>query len=622
MDKLGRYQIIEEVGRGAMGVVYRAQDPIIGRDVAIKAINKEFLATVDSGAQEYLERFRREAQVAGGMNHPNIVKVFDLGDDFIVMELVRGRTLAALIESGRLGQAAALRVIDAVADALSYAHGLGITHRDVKPANVMIQDDGTVKVMDFGLARIESSRLTAAGAVLGSAAYMAPEVILGRPADPRSDVFSLGVLAYEALTGKRPFTGKTISVIMTSIVREPPNPVTAAAEAGPLDQVFARALAKEPTQRFTAAVELAAALRAAAQGVALRPEPAGGPTAGEASVVVVDADELRGGSASEETMVLADVPPADRSEGGPAGVGEATTRIVKGDDGASTLALAESPLLAGRPAAVARPETPSTKGTDDGASTLAFAKSPLLGDSGPAPPAEREATPQAPAGDATAAYGPLAPLVDQAPEPVAIAATTPPPGRRSRVPLAVAGLVVLALVGGLGLAGVIGWRLFAGRAATTGEPAPPVGTPTPDEAQAQDIVPGETGTPEPTAAPETRRPEPTSPPRPWATPRTAPRPTQTAPPPTAPVEKVTPPRRLSGRSPDLPRGTPLPASVRVEFLVREDGTVADARVVESGGEALDAACLEAVRGWRFQPAKRGSVAVPFRQQHGFTFRER
>ncbi len=618
MDKLGRYEIVEEVGRGAMGVVYRAQDPVIGRDVAIKAINKEFLATVDSGAQEFLERFRREAQVAGGMSHPNIVKVFDLGDDFIVMELVRGRTLAALIESGRLEQAEALRVVEAVADALSYAHGLGITHRDVKPANVMIQDDGTVKVMDFGLARIESSNLTAAGAVLGSAAYMAPEVILGQPADTRSDVFSLGVLAYEALTGRRPFTGKTISVIMTCIVREPPKPVAADAGAGPLDQVFAQALAKEPGQRFASAVELASALRRAAQGTAPRPEAEVGEETGEASLLLVDAEEVLGSSAGKETMVVA--------EGATAGDGEATAVIAKGNDGAKTLALAKSPLLSGEPAA--QPVTPQRSqadaaGRDDGASTLAFAKSPLLAGE-PAP----EAPPPTQAGDATAAYEPLATRVDGVPEPVVTTPTPPATGRRGRMPLAVAGLVVLVLLVGLGAVGVIGWRFFAGHSsATTEEAEPPAAAPAADEAGARDVsVPDEPATPEPTAPAETVRPEPTPKHPPHAPPaarvtRTAPPSSRPAPVP-APPEKVTPPKRLSGRSPKLPRGTPLPASVLVEFVVREDGTVGEARVAESGGEALDVVCLEAVRDWRYQPAKTGGVAVSYRQQHRFTFRDR
>jgi TonB family protein len=604
MDKLGRYQIIEEVGRGAMGVVYRAQDPIIGRDVAIKAINKEFLATVESGAREFLERFRREAQVAGGMSHPNIVKVFDLGDDFIVMELVRGRTLAALIESGKLGQAEALRIVETVADALSYAHGLGITHRDVKPANVMIQDDGTVKVMDFGLARIESSNLTAAGAVLGSAAYMAPEVILGQPADPRSDVFSLGVLAYEALTGRRPFTGKTISVIMTSIVREAPQPVAGSTGGTPLDAVFARALAKEPGQRFVSAVDLASALRQAAQGATIQPETADGEGEGEASIVLVDAEEILDSSANEETMAVAGVSPSGVETGvvpsetgkgdvSPTGEGEATTVIVKRDDGASTLALARSPLLPDEPA-----------------------------------PPQPEAAPPAPAGDATVAYEPLAPRVDPAPEPATIALTATPPtsGLRSPAPLAVAGLVVLLLMVGLGTVGVIGWRWLSGRVATTAEPEATAGTPTPEEAGAPNaIVPDETATTEASVPPETAPPQPTPHPKPRATPRPSPRADRTptpSPPRTAPAVEVTPPRKLSGRTPEVPRGTPLPASVRVEFVVREDGTVTNARVLESGGEALDAACLAAVRDWRFQPAKRGTVAVPYRQEQGFTFRER
>jgi len=414
-----------------MGVVYRAKDPIIGRTVAIKAINRSFLASMEVQADEFLERFQREAQVAGGMTHPNVVKVYDLGDDYIVMEFIEGDSLSALIKGGRLSQARALEIIAEVASALDYAHAQGIVHRDIKPANIMIQSDGLVKVMDFGLARVESSDLTAAGAVLGSASYMAPEIILGKRADPRSDIFSLGVVAVEALSGKRPFAGKSVSVIMMSIVREPPLPASQMNLPDAFDSVFAKVLAKEPDDRFQSAVELAKTLQAAASGTPVGVAGTDAPGAaapGEASMTVVRADELvsEPDEAGEETMLVTEPGEAEAAAPDP---GEATTLMADAEE-----------------------VTPAPE-ADASEATMLMADAAAVGE----PDEEMD---------------PLGDLVQDIPEPVSIELPavspleTPAPGPPRGLVLAAVGLIVVLCLVGLGW-----WGLTRGAAPATGEDA-------------------------------------------------------------------------------------------------------------------------------------------------------
>ena len=260
-ERFGRYEVIDELGDGAMGRVYRAWDPAVNRVVAVKTIKSEYL-TRDT-ADEYLKRFRREAQSAGGLNHPAIVRVFDLGDDFLVMELVEGRTLHRLIrEEGRLAPEKALRLLAPVADAVDHAHRAGIVHRDIKPANVMVDPGGQPKLMDFGVAKIEASVMTTAGQILGSPSYMSPEQIAGENVTSRSDLYSLAVVAYEMLTGQPPFQGKTITQVIYKVMHEAPPPPRQwnAALPARYDDVFARALAKDPAARFPTAAEFVAAL--------------------------------------------------------------------------------------------------------------------------------------------------------------------------------------------------------------------------------------------------------------------------------------------------------------------------------------------------------------------------
>lgn len=264
--KIGKYEITGVLGRGGMGVVYRAEDKRIGRQVAIKTLTENF-----SGQPEMLERFYREAQ-AGILQHPNIVIVYDLGDEdgvpFIVMEFVSGEPLDKLIAAGRPATIIEkLTIIEQVCLALGYAHHRGVVHRDIKPANVMVQQDGVAKIVDFGIARVQGSSseggLTRTGNVIGTIHYIAPERLRGRPFDGRSDIFAVGVMLYLMLTGQLPFTGEDMAVLQ-KLVNEPHPPLSTYLSNYPpvLDAIIDRSLAKDPEQRYATAEDFAADLHA------------------------------------------------------------------------------------------------------------------------------------------------------------------------------------------------------------------------------------------------------------------------------------------------------------------------------------------------------------------------
>ncbi len=262
--KLGKYEIRSELGRGAMGVVYEAYDPLIERIVALKTIRPE--ALLGAHAAEILARFRREAQAAGKLTHPNIVGIYDFGEDggvwYIAMELVKGRELKDYFEKNeRFATADIVRILSQILSALGYSHKLGVVHRDIKPSNVFLLADGTVKVADFGIAHVESSELTQVGTVLGTPAYMSPEQILGLPVDGRSDLFSVGVILYQFLTGERPFTGNA-TITMRKVLEEDPLPPSRfnVQIPGAMDAVVRRALAKKADERFQTAEEFVQAL--------------------------------------------------------------------------------------------------------------------------------------------------------------------------------------------------------------------------------------------------------------------------------------------------------------------------------------------------------------------------
>jgi serine/threonine protein kinase len=260
--KLGRYEILSELGKGAMGVVYRARDPMLDRTVAIKTVNM----ALDPGEMaDYEARFNQEAKAAGGLNHPNIVTVHDIGKSgnmaYMAMEFLEGRELRDLMSPGApLAPARAVEIAAQVAEGLAYAHQHGVVHRDVKPANIMILKNGMAKITDFGIARMRMAEVrTQTGVVLGSPRYMSPEQVAGKRAAPRSDIFSLGVILYEMLTGKPPFTGEDVTSIMFQILNLVPPPPSTINPAVPavLDFIVAKALAKPADDRYADASELA-----------------------------------------------------------------------------------------------------------------------------------------------------------------------------------------------------------------------------------------------------------------------------------------------------------------------------------------------------------------------------
>lgn len=273
--QLGRYKILDEIGRGAMGVVYLAKDPLIGRLVALKTFR---MGSALSGREleMFRARFIREAQSAGILSHPNIVTVHDVveaseeGVTFIAMEYLRGTNLKEMLASEqRLSLDDTVHVVSEVAQGLEYAHSQGVVHRDVKPANILITRDRQVKLTDFGIARLDTSNLTTEGQLLGTPNYMAPEQIQGAPTDHRADIFSLGVVLYEMLTGEKPFKGENVTVVTHRIVYEdytaPEKHVGHLPE--PLLEVLSKALAKDPDDRYASVREMAEALREAVASV-------------------------------------------------------------------------------------------------------------------------------------------------------------------------------------------------------------------------------------------------------------------------------------------------------------------------------------------------------------------
>jgi len=267
--KLGRFEIVREIGRGAMGQVLLAHDPKIDRQVALKTLTTSS-AISEEEARETSQRFVREAQAAGRLLHPHIVTIFDVGEDaglsFIAMEYIDGMTLERYARADSLlPPARLLDLMTQAAGALDYAHQAKVIHRDIKPANLMVQEDGSLKVTDFGLAKNPSAGLTQSGVLLGTPSYMSPEQIQGKDLDGRSDLFSLGVVLYELLTGVRPFEADSISTIIYRVLYEDPRPATAHNPALPpaVHAVLEKALAKDPARRYPTGAALVADLRKA-----------------------------------------------------------------------------------------------------------------------------------------------------------------------------------------------------------------------------------------------------------------------------------------------------------------------------------------------------------------------
>lgn len=268
--KLGRYEILQEIGRGSMGVVYKAHDPNLDLVVALKVLREDRLAD-----EAVARRFLAEAKALGRLEHPNTVRVYNVdregGTVYIAMEFVEGESLSARMKRGRLAPGEIAQLGAAVAEALDDAHAKGIVHRDVKPGNLLLRPDGRVKITDFGIAHIEDLSQedgTQAGEILGTPGYMSPEQVAGRPVDGRSDLFSLGIILYELATGAKPFAADTMAAVFYAIAHKDPEPPAVANPALPkaLEQVILKCLAKRPEDRFATAGALAAALTACVAG--------------------------------------------------------------------------------------------------------------------------------------------------------------------------------------------------------------------------------------------------------------------------------------------------------------------------------------------------------------------
>ncbi len=251
MDTIGKYKLTERLGRGAMGEVYKAMDPVRRHLVAIKV-----MAAGLTDDDELVERFRREARSASKLDHPNITRVYDFGEDanqlFMTMELLEGSDLKELIESQAITSLA--KKFDIMIQAcagMGFVHALDIVHRDLKPGNIHVNRDGCVKIMDFGLVRLSDSNMTRAGMAMGSPCYMAPELVLGNKADPRADVFSLGSVFYELLTGRRAFAGKGVPQILMNVMNADPEPLAKLVPNAPraLVAVVEKCLRKNPAER-------------------------------------------------------------------------------------------------------------------------------------------------------------------------------------------------------------------------------------------------------------------------------------------------------------------------------------------------------------------------------------
>src|SRR5271166_300671 len=266
--QFGRYEILAEIGRGAMGVVYKARDPQIDRLVAVKTVS--MWGQEPEEEKEFRLRFMNEAQAAGRLHHSGIVAVFDVGenpenkDPYIVLEYVSGESLSRILaRDKKLPLDRALKLAEEIADALDYAHAQGVVHRDIKPANILVTQEGHAKVADFGIAKLNLAHFTLPGRVLGTPAYMAPEQLSGEGSDGRSDLFSLGVILYVMVTGHSPFQGNSATTVCFKVANREPIAASALDMTLPpqLDAVISRAMAKDPGERYQRGTELVEDLR-------------------------------------------------------------------------------------------------------------------------------------------------------------------------------------------------------------------------------------------------------------------------------------------------------------------------------------------------------------------------
>jgi tRNA A-37 threonylcarbamoyl transferase component Bud32 len=267
MDKIGKYEIIDLLGKGAMGIVYKALDPDIDREVAVKTIRFDLISD-DEEKNELMLRFIREARAAGKLVHPNIITIHDVGKEqdmtYIVMQYIEGPSLQNWISSKKKFTAPDIvKLMLQLCDALDFAHKSGIVHRDIKPANILLDNNGKPHICDFGVAHVEMSTITQTGATIGTPSYMSPEQVMGKKIDKRSDIFSLGAIFYELLTGKRPFHGESITTVIYKIVNEEAEPLTQIRKELPqeFERIISKALSKDPENRYGSCAEFAEDLK-------------------------------------------------------------------------------------------------------------------------------------------------------------------------------------------------------------------------------------------------------------------------------------------------------------------------------------------------------------------------
>jgi eukaryotic-like serine/threonine-protein kinase len=266
LHRVGKYELLAKIGKGGMGVVYRGRDTVLNRFVAVKML----VSDIDV-SEETRERFFREARSAGQLAHRNIITIYDFGEEagraYIVMELLNGESLTSVLaRPERLPLEQQVEVMARICEGLAFAHARGIVHRDVKPANLFLTTDGQIKVLDFGVARIASSKLTRSGLIVGTPDYMSPEQVMGKVVDQRSDVFSAGAVFYQLLSGRKPFGAKSLPTILNKVMGEQPQALTEAEAPTELTAIVMKALEKDPAKRYQRMVDMLASLTRFLQG--------------------------------------------------------------------------------------------------------------------------------------------------------------------------------------------------------------------------------------------------------------------------------------------------------------------------------------------------------------------
>ena len=617
LKRFGRYEVQREIGEGAMGRVYRCFDPMMKRIVAVKTVKKEFLTR--ETREEYLRRFRREAQAAGRLSHPNIVSVFDVGEDYFVMEYLEGSSLQVILrDRGQIPVDEAVRILTPLAEALDYAHRSGIVHRDIKPGNVFVLADGRPKLMDFGVAHLESSSMTAQGHFFGSPSYMAPEQVSGGQVAAAADLFSLGVVAYEMLTGHRPFEGASITAIMYRVVNEDaPAPRQWDFDLPPVyDDIFKRALGKNPAERYADAAALVRALE-------------------KREFVPVSAEVL---AHLEETLS-----PSEARALAAATRGGTVTPVPPDLLGA----LETTDLQSALGQAAARTKAPRRRGLALVAAGMAAGLVALYVARGSPPDPPLPPLPSRPGGlrIETDPPGAAVSLDGQSAGQSPVALLTVRPGvhmvRVARDGYAPAGLTLEVRNGEPLLPLRFVMEPLGAKLRVLSEPAnalvrvdgQAVGT-TPIESL--DLAPGHhdvrverRGYTPATHAVEGKGGQKVEVSLRLERDRSA-----TAPLIPLPVRRgdlvvldatTTPPRRIKGEAVPYPKEAErnhFLGKVTVDFLVDETGKPQDLRVVESAGEVLNSAVVAALRGWEFAPARKNGVPVKVRWQWTQTFQDK